>query len=33
MTEIAIELDDTTAERLREASEKDGITPSALEEG
>lgn len=29
MTEIAIELDDKTAERLREASEKDGITPSA----
>jgi predicted transcriptional regulator len=29
MTEIAIELDDKTAERLREVSEKDGITPSA----
>lgn len=29
MTEIAIELDDKTAERLREASERDGITPSA----
>lgn len=28
MTEIAIELDDETAERLREASKKDGITPS-----
>jgi predicted DNA-binding protein len=29
MTEIAIVLDDKTAERLREVSEKDGITPSA----
>jgi predicted DNA-binding protein len=29
MTEIAIELDDETAERLRQASEKDGISPSA----
>jgi predicted DNA-binding protein len=29
MTEIAIELDDETAKRLRQASEKDGISPSA----
>ena len=29
MTEIAIELDDQTAKRLNEASEKDGISPSA----
>jgi predicted transcriptional regulator len=29
MTEIAIELDDETAKRLGEASEKDGLTPSA----
>jgi len=29
MTEIAIELDDQTAKRLHEASEKDGISPSA----
>lgn len=29
MTEIAIELDGETAERLRQASEKDGISPSA----
>jgi predicted transcriptional regulator len=29
MTEIAIELDDETAKRLSEASEKDGISPSA----
>jgi predicted DNA-binding protein len=29
MTEIAIELDDETAERLRQASKKDGISPSA----
>lgn len=29
MTEIAIELDDETAKRLRQASEKDGVSPSA----
>jgi predicted DNA-binding protein len=29
MTEIAIELDDMTTKRLREVSERDGITPSA----
>jgi predicted DNA-binding protein len=29
MPEIAIELDDETAKRLSQASEKDGISPSA----
>ncbi len=29
MPEIVIQLDDETAERLRKASEKDGISPSA----